>query len=197
MNQKMRKTVIIMLVVSIVLMAVFLSNAIGRHEAELQFKSQRTKEREVIVIKDDFNWTASRLGKMIPIPAYTKSKIEVDKLDQFVVFFSDISEERFDEYVEKCKEAGFYINQVRDFDSDKMEYYSAENEDEFLLKLKHVEFDILRIELISPEYDWDSYLEFQEAYDTFMSDFTPEDLSEIEVYLKFNGEYRNDAIIND
>ncbi len=188
MNQKMRKTLRIMLVVSLVMMAVFLSNAIGRHKAELQFKSQRTKEREVIVIKDDFNWTASRLGKMIPIPAYTKSKIEVDKLDQFVVFFSDISEERFDKYVEECKEAGFYINQVRDFDPDKMEYYSAENEDEVLLKLKHVEFDILRIELISPEYDWDSYLEFQESYHAFMSDFTPEDLGEVELYLTFKSQ---------
>jgi len=189
MNKKMRTAVKLMLVISLVGMLMVVSHAMGRNEARLEFESQRAKEKEVIVIKDDFNWTASRLGKMIPIPAYTKSKIEVDKLDQFVVFFSDISEERFDKYVEECKEAGFYINQVRDFDSDKMEYYSAENEDEVLLKLKHVEFDILRIELISPEYDWDSYLKFQESYNAFMSDFTPKDFSEIETYLAFSDRY--------
>ena len=147
-NSKVLELLILAMTLTVVAIIMSATYRMGYNVGRLEAANQKPEEKQIIVVSQGFNWTTTQLGQVIPIPAYTQSKIEVDTPEQFIVYFSNISNEGFNEYIDKCKEYGFTVNAIREIDSNNVDCYTAENEEGYTLNLKHISHNVLRIEVL-------------------------------------------------
>lgn len=70
----------------------------------------------------EIKWPSSEIGQLIPIPDSNYGKIQRESPDSFYIYIGNTTEEKYNDYVELCRSAGF------DVDYSKGEgYYRAED----------------------------------------------------------------------
>lgn len=79
-----------------------------------------------------YNWSDGDLAKLVPKPAERVVRVRTDDEDKFRFTIYDCSRERFEEYVQECKDAGF----TEDF-SSRTNSYSAKSTNGFELELRY------------------------------------------------------------
>jgi len=110
------------------------------------FSSQKIDYRDA----EKIVWTEMIIANNLPEPPKTTGDIESNTDERLCLDIYNISIKQFYEYIEKCKNVGFTI------DNQKSEYnYSAYNEDGYCLKLYYSDYDDqMNIDLsISKKYE--------------------------------------------
>ena len=101
----------------------------------------------------EFTWPNVGLAKLIPAPDSSKGSVQSISSSSFDYYVNDITEQKFIEYIESCKEAGFNINAYDRFNNNNgnyISYFSAKNADDAHLTLKLMRKDIMLIEIYQP-----------------------------------------------
>lgn len=97
--------------------------------------------------KATYTWSDSKLASLIPEPDSKYGRISMENEKYFSIEIYKISKEKFDEYVEKCKDNGFKIDYLK-----QDQYYSADDKNGYSLRLSYNEKEkILNISLSAPE----------------------------------------------
>lgn len=98
----------------------------------------------------DYSWPTSGISSILPMPASNKGEIIADSDTEFYAYIYKIDKEKYNDYVEACKDAGFTINADKSDDS-----FYAFNSERYELELLYFENDEeMWIEIKAPEkYD--------------------------------------------
>lgn len=87
-------------------------------------------------------WPSGEMGKLIPRPDSKTGKTQYENDGSFRLYVGDTTLDQFDEYADKCSQAGFNIEYER---GDR--YYQANNKDGYHLYLKYEGFNIMSIDV--------------------------------------------------
>ena len=95
---------------------------------------------------DTFQWPASNLVSLLPVPKSTVGSISSETSDRFFVYVGKTSLDDYHDYVDECSANGFSV----DYDKgDK--YYYADNEDGYHISVKYQGNNVISIEIEKPE----------------------------------------------
>ena len=95
---------------------------------------------------EEITFPTSGIGAMLPVPKSTLGRITQDSSSSFAVTVSDITSKDYEEYVEKCKEAGFTVDYQK---TDS--HYTAYNESQYYLSVDFNESEsTMRIQIQEP-----------------------------------------------
>ena len=91
-------------------------------------------------------WPNNEVAKVIPQPASLIGKMQWETEDGFLLYVGDTTKEQYAVYVDKCMETGFTKSYSRE---DK--YFHAENAEGVYLILRYEGFNIISIQIQSPD----------------------------------------------
>ena len=94
----------------------------------------------------EFEWPASEVAKLLPIPKSKIGVIEWEASYGFVIYVGETSKEDYNEYVNQCSEKGFNVD-YRKGDN----YYYAKNSDGYDLSLNYEDENIMFIRIDEPK----------------------------------------------
>lgn len=90
-------------------------------------------------------WPSYGMGSVLPAPVSNVGKIHWEASDDFYVEIAETTNEQFEEYVDKCMEAGFTVKYEREED-----YFFAYNEKNYVLEILYYnENNVMSIEIYS------------------------------------------------
>lgn len=126
-------------------------NAYNEKEYELSVYYFEDEEMLSIIIKEPYemveiSWPASDLVKLIPVPDSSVGHILFERVDHFSLYVDNITEEQYNEYVDKCMKKGFDVDYSR---SEK--YYKAYNKKGYYLEVDMEAFDKMYIKIEKDE----------------------------------------------
>ena len=87
-------------------------------------------------------WPSGEMGKLIPQPDSKTGKTQYENDGSFLLYIGDTTLDQFDEYADKCAQAGFNVEYER---GDK--YYQANSKNGYHLYLKYEGFNIMSIDV--------------------------------------------------
>lgn len=91
-------------------------------------------------------WPDSSLANMLPKPNSTKGQVESDSGKYFTYYATNISEEEFNNYVDKLKDSGFNIDHYKSDNS-----YSARNKSGYKVSISYEGFNTMKISITASE----------------------------------------------
>ncbi len=91
---------------------------------------------------DTIVWPKSDLVKTIPVVESTYGVIHIDKPDQFSAYIGNISKDKFNEYINKCIDAGYKIDYIREDTS-----FKGSDSNGNTLEIKYRGFNVISISL--------------------------------------------------
>ncbi len=98
-------------------------------------------------------WPDGKLGNMIPQIDGAKGEIEYENLDSLYITLEDISENQYLDYIENCRNNGFYVEEVDEGDS-----FTAFNEDGYKIDISYFSSGDMWITVDAPipmsVFDW-------------------------------------------
>lgn len=121
--------------------------AYNEEEYELSVYYFEDEKRLSIIIKEPYemvevSWPTSDLVKLIPVPDSSVGHIFFERADHFSLYVDNITEEQYNEYVDKCMKKGFDVDYSR---SEK--YYKAYNKKGYYLVVEAKVFDKMYIKI--------------------------------------------------
>ena len=94
------------------------------------------------------DWSTIQLGYKLPTPDSTKGKIVGGSGDSFTVYIADTTKAQYSEYIDRCKDVGFTVDQtVRE------DRFNAYDSDGYHLNISYKDDDIMRISFNAPQED--------------------------------------------
>lgn len=110
----------------------------------------------------EIKWSNSEISELIPVPQFTKGKIEKDDATEYTLYLSEISYAEYEEYINECMNSGFNA----DISSDTG-LFCAKNSDDYTLTVNYEGNNIIYISLKEPEYNIDVEVEYcDELFDS-------------------------------
>lgn len=117
-------------------------------------------------------WPDSELSNLLPEPKSNKGHLEWEDEDSFLYYAADTSEEDFEDYVSALKKMGFKEDYNKDDD-----YYYADNKKGYHISVNLEGFNIMRIQIDSPDEDTEETKEEESSSDKVEESYTTEDVS--------------------
>ena len=93
----------------------------------------------------ELDWPDTRLGNMIPKIEGAKGEIYYESLESLSIHLSDVTENQFYNYMEECKNKGFTIDALEDYDS-----YCAYNSDGYKIDIYYYYDKDMSIDIDAP-----------------------------------------------
>lgn len=94
------------------------------------------------------DWSTIQLGYKLPTPDSTKGKIVGGSGDSFTVYIADTTKAQYSEYIDRCKDVGFTVDQtVRE------DRFNAYDSDGYHLNISYKDDDIMRISFNAHQED--------------------------------------------
>lgn len=125
-------------ILSVLLIGLFLFSMVACGEE----KNAKSEEYGTI------DWSTIQLGYKLPTPDSTKGKIVGGSGDSFTVYIAGTTKAQYSEYIDRCKDVGFTVDQtVRE------DRFNAYDSDGYHLNISYKDDDIMRISFNAPQED--------------------------------------------
>ena len=199
--KKVLKVLLILVVVFIVLVLLF--NFIKKKDNQSSYDPTENFL--------EIQWPSSALAQRLPSPGLTYGEFKHEQEDSFCVYFGNVTREKFDEYVEQCKAAGY---DTEPHVTDTV-YWSYDAEGYYLYLRYDAEYSVMDIETRCPDQSEDTttkapsttansgsigadFKAAMDAYEKFMNDYVdfmkkykanPTDMTLIQDYTDFLSDY--------
>ena len=111
-------------------------------KGSMEIKLNKEKEYKEI------EWPTTGYGALIPIPESNVGNIEKNTDDKFIAYIGNTDKEAFENYIKKCRDNGFNIDESTSSDS-----FVAKNKDGYKLKVTYQGNNVIKIEMDEPIYD--------------------------------------------
>ena len=105
----------------------------------------------------EFQWPDSDIAALLPVPESNIGSISREAADGFSIYIGETTREQYNQYVNKCKEAGFAVDYRKGDD-----YYYADNDSGYDLTLRYEGNNIMYIRIDEPDDAEDTNLPEQE-----------------------------------